>query len=1241
MGIKDERKFENLNKLILLLLDHPQGLHKADIARRLNVHRSTAAEYIDDLGKMGVPVYEPFEGLYAIDRDAYEVEISVNMHESLALHLAARLLTTRTDKHYPHAASALRKLGGAIEGLAPLIANHIKQSADVLDGDDRRRDPIFMQALETLTRAWSRHRKVLLTHEMEDGSIHQYTFSPYFIEPYAVGRTMHVIGYREPPGKVRTFKIERIRTIELLEDSQYEIPATFDPREKLRDAWGIWFTDNEPVPVKLKFNRKVAPRMRETIWHYNQKPLVELESGDVIWEADVADWQEMLPWIRGWGADVEVLEPEGLRAEVIQHVRDMAFQYKISTIQIAPYMVLWAKADKQDQSKTHRLIYHMIDVGQVALAMWKQAMDIETKRQFCSWLNCDEDTAGRTLAFLVSLHDLGKASPSFQVKVKPMINELRKSGFWLPVEKLINSSPHGVVSTWALRTLLPELAQISEGDARLLASVIGGHHGSWIIPGQLMAGSLTSTDKGDTDSNWDNARRELVQAMLYVFDPTIGFSLPEKQEAVNTMLTAFSGFTSVADWIGSMSEYFPYEKRTDLSIEEYTKRSAQAAENALRQLGWLGWQADGKRLSFAEMFPFIKKMNSVQEKIAQSIGEVTQPTLIILESPTGSGKTEAALYTADTWLQSQRGRGIYIAMPTQATSNQMYERVTDFLLKRYPATSLNVHLVHGGALLEEKDMVQAEDVYDEDQNNGEGGIRAETWFLPRKRTLLAPFGVGTVDQALMSVLQTRHFFVRMFGLQNKVVVFDEVHAYDTYMSELFKQLLTWLRQMGVSVILLSATLPEKTRCELTAAYLGEKNIDLPHAEYPRLTIANSQDIQSIPLDTPSSRTIHLEWPDVDAKSIIEKLKQALQDGGCVAVICNRVQRAQDLYNEIRTAGLVPQKDLILFHARFPFQWRKEIEDKVLGMFGKDKDDASKPNPRRPTKAIVVATQVIEQSLDLDFDFMVSDLAPIDLLIQRAGRLHRHSQNDSKRPENLKEPKLLIALPQEKDIPAFGHDEYVYDRSVMLKTWLALKDQREMNLPGQTTALIEAVYGEDLEIGDEVLRKEMEEAIGRAEREERRAINEAKLRLISTPDDEDLIANRNLGLEEEDTNVHEAFRAMTRLAEPGISVICLHRVNGNLYLDPNDLKTPLNTEIKPDKDKVKQLLKHSVNIQHRAVVKYFGEKKPEIHWKHWREVAALKYSTPLVFENGKCKLEGSKYTLVLSRETGLEIQKEDQ
>jgi CRISPR-associated endonuclease/helicase Cas3 len=438
MGIKDERKFENLDKLIQLLLDHPKGLRKAEIARRLNVHRSTAAEYLDDLGGMGVPVFEPSEGRYAILRDQYEVKISVNMHESLALHLAARLLTTRTDKHYPHAASALRKLGGALQGLAPLMSAHMRQSAEVLDGDERRRDPIFMQALETLTQAWSLGRKVRLTHEMEDGGIYTYTFAPYFIEPYAVGRTLHVIGLREPPGKVRTFKIERIRTIQLL-DEPYRVPADFDARQQLKDAWGIWFTEREPEEVKLWFSRKVARRVRETDWHHTGRIVQENEDGAIVWAAQVAEWQEMLPWVRGWGADCEVLEPEELREVMKREVRRMARMYGMGDAS-APQTEFFAhRREDRGREDWQPLIEHLKNTANMA-------------REFGRAANVAE------LAYIAGMvHDLGKYSPEFQKRLE--------GG---------RKVDHSTAGAKELKALLKDSPQ--ESFATLLAYSIAGHH---------------------------------------------------------------------------------------------------------------------------------------------------------------------------------------------------------------------------------------------------------------------------------------------------------------------------------------------------------------------------------------------------------------------------------------------------------------------------------------------------------------------------------------------------------------------------------------------------------------------------------------------------------------------------------------------------------------------------------------------------------------------------------------------
>jgi CRISPR-associated endonuclease/helicase Cas3 len=1223
-------KAERLEEMKRLYIQ--RAFSDIEMAERLGVDRTLV--YRDRIELSGeYPIEKDDEGRYHIPRSKLISEIKLNLHEALTLYLAGRKTSRQTRFHQPHTANAVEKLAATLR--QPMTERLLKSADRLLQ---QEKNPDKVKIIETVAQAWVEQRKVRIEYQaLGSDSLTRHTISPYLIEPSIWSDSMYVIARSDFNDKIFAFKMERILSA-FLSGENFEIPDSFDDEQLLQHAWGIWYADRDPVTVKLRFNASAARRVKESVWHPLEK-VEDTEDGGCLWSVDIAEWREMLPWVRGWGADVEVLEPVGLRKEIIQHVRDLATQYKVTSSDIKPYYYLWAKADKKDQSKVHRLVYHLTDVGQVALAMWRNALDAESKRQFCQWLGCDEDAAGRTLAFLISLHDLGKASPSFQIKVKGMRDEISKAGFWLPTN-LLRASPHGVVTTWALRTLLQELLSQNKSSAKLLAQAVGGHHGAWPVPAQWQTPQMTSDDTGEKYPIWNTARKELAEAMMALFNPSSEFRLPDESEPkeLNSFLTLFSGFTSVADWIGSMTEFFPYEKSVNTPLEEYTARAASNAEKALTDLGWFNWQADGKALTFQEMFPFIAAPNSVQQTIMDEVSKTQLPALLILESPTGSGKTEAALYAADTWLQAQRGSGMYIAMPTQATSNQMHNRVEDFLLKRYPKTSLNFHLVHGGALLEDKKSVEAQGISDDDDpNNTDGGIRAEAWFLPRKRTLLAPFGVGTVDQALMSVLQTRHFFVRMFGLQNKVVIFDEVHAYDTYMSELFKRLLAWLRQIGVSVVLLSATLPEKTRRELTAAYLGLEEVDVPPAEYPRLTIASDSGVQSIPLETPSSRTIELNPCDTQPQTIIEHLREALQNGGCAAVICNRVARAQELYREIKTAGLVPEEDLILFHARFPFAWREEIETKVLDKFGKDKNGGK--NPNRPQKSIVVATQVIEQSLDLDFDFMVSDLAPMDLLIQRAGRLHRHSQNDATRPDNLKTPTLLIAFPQTEDIPEFGHDEFVYDRSVMLKTWLALKDKTAMTLPEETTPLIEAVYGGEAEIQEEALRSALEVAVEKEKQSARSEVFKAKQQLIASPEKEDLLSNNNKNLDEDDPTVHHAFRAATRSADPSVTLICLHRVGDGISLDPE--ASPLDTSRKPEKDVVRQLLRQSISVQNRRAVDFFINHNTEFSWKDWKEVAALKYAFPIVFENGRYPLTGTNYALILDRQTGLTIQKEEQ
>ena len=574
-------------------------------------------------------------------------------------------------------------------------------------------------------------------------------------------------------------------------------------------------------------------------------------------------------------------------------------------------------------------------------------------------------------------------------------------------------------------------------------------------------------------------------------------------------------------------------------------------------------------------------------------------------------------------------------MPTQATSNQMFQRTATFLQKRYPHFPLNIHLVHGNAAWTEqiRDIHLAgigEDVED--------GLVAHTWFLPRKRTLLAPFGVGTVDQSFLSVLQSRHFFLRLYGLGHKVVIFDEVHAYDTYMSQLFLHLLAWLRAMGTSVIVLSATLPESTRRDMVTAYLGdtEGSVNLDKAPYPRLTLVSSTQSQTLAIPKPAANSVNLTWIDAEEiDELLRRLEEQLHDGGCAAIICNTVNRAQEIYAQVKRTGLVPEQDLHLFHARMPFVWRKAVENRVLEAFGKPNRQGL--SPHRPHKAIVVATQVIEQSLDLDFDFMITELAPVDLILQRIGRLHRHHRET--RPPHLSAPQLVVLRPGGDLLsPDFGPTQYVYDRYILWQTWLVLDNREEIQLPDDTTELIEAVYGPfQPETRPEPLRGLLQEAYETMLADFRKNVFQAQVRLAPAPAKKGLVTRQQLALlDEDDPRVHEQLRAVTRLIGPTLNLVCLHRTPQGIFLEPDGSGPELSLENEPSRPLIRELMQRVVTVQHRGVIHRLKDKLPHSSWK---KLAALRYHLPIVFEDGVYTLEDGSYKLILDRELGLCIQKE--
>ena len=364
----------------------------------------------------------------------------------------------------------------------------------------------------------------------------------------------------------------------------------------------------------------------------------------------------------------EVVEPAELREALEREVRRLTVLYQVAELPKPPlYQLLWAKADRKT-GRMHPLICHMLDVAEVALALWNEVLTDGIRKQFADALGLDTEATGRLLAFWAALHDLGKASPAFQRQVKPLEAALSAAG--LPFPKLFSqeASPHGTISAWALEQVLQSETGMALRPAKRIAAALGGHHGTWPQPG--------ATDRLKTDqvggSEWDDVRRELVRTLVAVLKPPALAAWIVNRTDENTFLTLFSGLTSVADWIGSAETYFPYVE-SPLDPQRYAERTAAQARRALADLDWMGYQPPVEARRFEELFPFLP--SPMQQAAVELAEKLTGPALVLIEAPTGSGKTEAALYLADAWAQGQKQRGLYVAMPTMATSNQMHERV--------------------------------------------------------------------------------------------------------------------------------------------------------------------------------------------------------------------------------------------------------------------------------------------------------------------------------------------------------------------------------------------------------------------------------------------------------------------------------------------------------------------------------------------------------------------------------------
>ncbi|GLW58649.1 CRISPR-associated helicase/endonuclease Cas3 [Kitasatospora phosalacinea] len=768
---------------------------------------------------------------------------------------------------------------------------------------------------------------------------------------------------------------------------------------------------------------------------------------------------------------------------------------------------LWGKSAGKAGGTANLLISHMLDTAAVAEVMWDEYLPPVTRRRL------DAVAGGRgrgrlLFVWLCGVHDLGKATPAFQRMDATGAAAVRAVGLRWNEYALAGGKKwrHDRAGGRLLRKLLAE-AGWTEKQTAWVWPLVAGHHGTFPTAGDLAPPKKNEEFQGRGDA-WQRAQAVLLE----VFSREVGFGgecpLAEVQPCEvppRVVQLQLAGFVVMADWIASNERHFHgIADLAQVSLEGARKR-AKAAWSALELRG--GWgQLD---LSGPELFQdrFGDGPRQSQQMVLDAVHRMGGPGLVVIEAPMGEGKTKAALAAAEVLAARSGADGVFLGMPTQATADPMFTQVRSWLGEIDERLADQVALLHGKrifnkewrALLDGADGIDSfsaddcygsvgEDEYGMTWSFGEEEPEPQRrgpseWFLGRRRGLLSPFAVGTVDQLLQAATRTKHVMLRMAGLVGKVVILDEVHAADVYMSQFLLEGLRWLGQAGVPVLLLSATLPPEQRRDLVAAYLaGAQCVEtLPEVEfpqpkgYPNVTAAwVGEDGPHLLVDSTETWReedlkvkVHvLDEPVADpkdedpsgpaAEAVAEYLRDQLADGGCALVIRNTVDRAQRTFEAVRAK--FGDQEVHLLHGRLHAGHRADRTTAVLQALGR-RDDG-RPRPQR---MVVVATQLAEQSFDVDADLLVTDLAPIDLLLQRIGRLHRHDGNP--RPSRLEHPTVAVTGLRQAGggVPwLLRASEGIYGRYLLLRTAAEVikADGGEWSIPGQVPELVARVYGTD-------------------------------------------------------------------------------------------------------------------------------------------------------------------------------------
>ncbi len=903
---------------------------------------------------------------------------------------------------------------------------------------------------------------------------------------------------------------------------------------------------------------------------------------------------------------------------------------------------LWGKKKEKDgQYCWLPLEQHLLDTSNIMIQLWNHWLS-EGQREFI--LNSISDTEGdgvRLVSFLGLIHDLGKATPSFS---------LRPSGYnqsidldLMMAEKLTELGFYGL-ENWSIESssktphaLASQVLLYSYGVCEDIASIVGGHHGKPIdykleIRKQLesyTANYYQHDHGGGCSENWKRVQRKLFEWALEESGYKNVDVLPRIEQPAQVLL---QGLLIMADWIASNEEYFPLfpiDKNEEMFQEE---RLEYGWGRWSKTFPWIPDYVGGVLEQYRKRFQFHPR--GIQQAFFEAIDRTKKPGIIILEAPMGVGKTEAALLGVEQMAEKGKCSGMFFGLPTQATSDGIFPRINEWIGKIADETGddKSIQLVHGKA--------QFNDIFQslkgvELIDPGEGNVVINQWFTGRKTAILDDFVVGTVDQLLLAGLKQRHLALRHLGLSKKVIVIDEVHAYDAYMGVYLNRIIEWLGAYQIPVIILSATLPASKRERLIKTYclgMGIKRRDIQAdysdweetEEYPLITYTDGNRVSQLRnFQLENTKEIKVEL--IGENDLLAIIQILLSNGGIAGIVVNTVKRAQCLAGKLE--GVFGKENVNVLHSSFIAPHRREKEKLLLNEIGK--------NGKRPKLKIIIGTQVLEQSLDIDFDVLFTDIAPIDLLFQRIGRLHRHME--TQRPDKLKIPVVYVL--GTKGIAEFEEGtSKIYGDYLLTRTQLVLPEK--LVLPEDISRLVQKVYlGKELDIPESIRGKyeEMEEKdiLKMKEKE-----NNANTYLLKRPYDSE--GNSLIGWLKGNppSDTEEAGLAKVRDGTDSIEVILVKKKENELYL--LDDTTNIDGELNPTL--AKKISQQTIRLPHifcyetdKVIKELEGCNSKDL--PYWQEDPWLKGSLGIILDdNNSATLVG--YKIRYDKQYGMTYGKEE-